>query len=280
MSVIEVSSEISYRVNSPTSFVFNVMPAQTQYQAIEHETISVNPATAYEIYEENSEKNRMLRVQAQPSYFTLVYRATVRLNPEFQQPPAVEESADYELPRQVLPYLNASRYCESDRLEGFALKEFGQLEPGFTRVIAICNWTYEHLDYVAGSTDTQTSACDVLIQRSGVCRDYAHLAIALCRALCTPARYVSGYALGLKSPDFHGFFEAFVGGRWYLFDATRMVPTHGLVRIGTGCDAGEASFASIIGDVVPERMAVSAKLLDPGKTPDPGVTAEAAVSTA
>jgi transglutaminase-like putative cysteine protease len=171
------------------------------------------------------------------------------------------------LPNEVLTYLNPSRYCESDRLTHFALRIFGDIEPGFSRVTAICDWIHNNLDYQSGSSGESTSACDVLIQRLGVCRDYAHLAIALCRALCIPARYVSGYALALQPPDFHGFFEAYLGTRWYLFDATRMAPVEGFIRIGTGRDAADASFATIIGEAKLTYMAVWAEQAVSNPTP-------------
>src|SRR4029077_16027786 len=181
--------------------------------------------------------------------------------PEVDSPPQIPEAKHPELPEEVLPYLNPSRYCESDRLSAFAMAEFGRLDRGYLRVDAIRDWTHEHLRYQSGSTNTSTTACDVLIQRTGVCRDYAHLAIALCRALCIPARYVSGYAVALEPPDFHGFFEAYLGDRWYLFDATRLAPVEGLVRIGMGRDAADVPFATIIGAATLEKKIVSAQEL-------------------
>lgn len=279
MSLIEVSSELAYRVNAPTNFLFNVAPAHTDHQSVRRENVNVNPEVAYEACQIGSEQNRVFRLQVDQGEFTLAYSAVVELAPELDSPPAIAETGYSELPSEVLPYLNPSRYCESDRLARFALQEFGNLEPGFSRVTAICNWTYEHLDYVPGTTDARTGACDVLIQRTGVCRDYAHLAITLCRALCIPARYVSGYAVGLEPPDFHGFFEAYLGDRWYLFDATRMVPTHGLVRIGAGRDAADSSFATIIGAAVLQQMAVTAREIT-DEIPEAPLAQEPAISTA
>ena len=104
-----------------------------------------------------------------------------------------------------------------------------------------------NLDYVSGSTNSQTTARDVFVQRQGVCRDYAHLSIALCRGLGIPARYVCGYAAELQPSDFHGFFEAYLGDRWYLFDPTRLAPVSGFVRIATGQDAADVPFATFNG---------------------------------
>jgi transglutaminase-like putative cysteine protease len=278
MSLIEVSSELAYQVNTPSDFLFNVAAAQTSHQSVRNESVSVTPEIPYEVCQIGGEHNRVLRLRVDQGTFTLAYHAVVNLTPELDNSPAIEEASYAELPSEILPYLNPSRYCESDRLARFAQQEFGHLEPGFSRVTAVCNWIHQFLDYVAGTTDARTSACDVLIQRTGVCRDYAHLAISLCRALCIPARYVSGYAVGLEPPDFHGFFEAYLGEHWYLFDATRMAPTHGLVRIGTGRDASDASFATIIGAAVLQTMTVTAKELT-DELPDKPSEDEPAVST-
>jgi transglutaminase-like putative cysteine protease len=129
-----------------------------------------------------------------------------------------------------------------------AQHHFGFVEPGFERVTAICNWIYENVAYLQGTTNTHTSAIDSVAERAGVCRDFAHLGIAFCRALNIPARFATGYAHQLFPQDFHAYFEAYLGGHWYAFDATRLVPQTGLVRIGAGADAARAAFATIFGD--------------------------------
>jgi transglutaminase-like putative cysteine protease len=279
MSLIHVGCELRYTVTTPTSFLFNVAVAHTAHQTVCQERFTVNPPYAYTVNTVGSEGNRVVRLQAQVGQLTLRYQATVGLMPDIDDPLTIKESEHLELPSEVLPYLNPSRYCESDRLVRLGLKEFGHLASGYSRVVAICDWTYAHLDYVAGSTDARTSACDVLVQRTGVCRDYAHLAMTLCRALCIPARYVSGYAVGLTPPDFHGFFEAYLGARWYLFDATRMAPRDGLIRIGTGRDAADASFATLIGAAMLQQMTVSAEELTDEIEEKPG-SDKPAISTA
>lgn len=247
MSMIHVGCELTYEVLAPTSFLFNVAAAKTAHQIVHQEHVEIRPNVGYAEIQLGAEGSRVFRLQTYPGTLTLNYWANVELQPTFTNSPGIEENQHQYLPNEVLPFLTPSRYCESDRLVQFAGRTFGYLSPGYSRVQAICNWTHEQLSYCAGCTDERTSACDVLIQRAGICRDYAHLAIALCRAMCIPARYVAGYAVGLEPPDFHGFFEAYLGSRWYLFDATRMVPVGSLVRIGTGRDAADASFATIIG---------------------------------
>jgi transglutaminase-like putative cysteine protease len=205
---------------------------------------------------------RGVRLNASPGNLKISYSANVQLSPNVNQAGQLREVKHKVLPTNVLVYLNPSRYCESDRLGRLAWKEFGQLNSGYFRVQAICDWVNQRIDYVVGSTDASSSACDVLIQRAGVCRDFAHVCIALCRALGIPARYVSGYAADLQPSDFHGFFEVYLNESWYLFDATRMAPVSGFVRVGMGRDAADTSFANIVGQAMPKSMRVSAVAVD------------------
>jgi len=268
MTLIQVGCDLTYSVTNPTNFLFNVAAARTAHQAIIEETLQLNPNIWYETSKLGTEDIPVYRLTVQPCDLQLQYRAKLELSPEFYDTSGIIETGYSLLPNEVLPYLNPSRYCESDRLSRFALQTFGNVEPGYSRVTAICDWINSNLEYQSGSSGESTSACDVLIQRVGVCRDYAHLAITLCRALCIPARYISGYAVGLQPPDFHGFFEAYLGTRWYLFDATRMAPVEGFVRIGTGRDAADASFATIIGEATLTYIAVWAEQLEINQMPN------------
>lgn len=278
MTTIQVGCDLTYSVTKPTSFLFNVAAARTGHQTICEETLHLTPNIQYEASSLGTEAIQVYRLTVEPCDLQVQYRATVNLSPEIYDTSGIIETGYSQLPNEVLPYLNPSRYCESDRLTHFALRMFGNVEPGFSRVTAICDWINSNLDYQPGSSGESTSACDVLIQRVGVCRDYAHLAIALCRALCIPARYISGYAVALQPPDFHGFFEAYLGSRWYLFDATRMAPVEGFVRIGTGRDAADASFATIIGEATLTYMAVWAQQTAFNQIPNQPLP-KAAVST-
>jgi transglutaminase-like putative cysteine protease len=143
-----------------------------------------------------------------------------------------------------------TRYCESDLLGHAAQKLFGALPPGHARVQAIVDWIHENVDYQLGSSQATTTAMEVFVQRAGVCRDFAHLGVTFCRALNIPARLVVGYArFDAPPPDFHAVFEAFLGGRWVLFDATKMSPLDEMIRIATGRDAKDVAFATIFGPV-------------------------------
>jgi transglutaminase-like putative cysteine protease len=262
MHLVNISSELTYTIDSPASFVLNIAAANTEHQKTVDENLTISPGVDSEWFQLNDFGCRGLRLKVEPCELNIKYSASVELSPETEQIMYLNEVEHKKLPTSVLPFLNPSRYCESDRLGRFAWKEFGQLRSGYSRVDEICNWVNARIDYVAGSTDASSSACDVLIQRAGVCRDFAHVSIALCRALGIPARYVSGYSVGLQPPDFHGFFEAYLEDRWYLFDATRMAPISGLVKIGIGLDAADTSFANIVGQATMTSISVEATSSD------------------
>lgn len=167
----------------------------------------------------------------------------------------------------VLLYLNPSRYCESDKLLKFATHLFGHIRNEFEKVIAITEWIYNQVEYQRGSTTGQTSAFDTITQQVGVCRDFAHLGIALCRALDIPARYCSAYAYQLKPQDFHACFEAYLSGHWVIFDATKLVPLNGLIKIAVGRDAADTAVANLFGNITGLSMAVNAELMEGAMEP-------------
>ncbi len=258
MQPIVVGSRLNYQINSPTVFLLNISIAATSHQEVLQESLTVNPNLPITACQVGLAQNRFHRLSAQPGEIQIEYKATASLQPVTEDTPQIEQIDYANLPADVLTYLNPSRYCESDRLANYAFAQFGNLPANFDRINSICDWICNHLEYRGGTTNAQTTACDVLLQRQGVCRDFAHLAIAFCRALGVPARYVSGYACRLEPPDFHGFFEAYLGDRWFLFDPTRLAPPAGLVRIGTGRDAADTAFATIWGAATLQSMEVYA----------------------
>ncbi|WP_158802854.1 MULTISPECIES: transglutaminase family protein [unclassified Acidisoma] len=244
---------LGYRTTNETTFIFNVEAQQSAGQVIEEERLEIAPTLRQEQWQMPETGNRYLRVTASPGELIVKYEAVVSLTPSLEDPNAVTELNPSNLPLNVFPYLNPSRYCQSDKLDRFARSTFGALQPGYTRVNGICNWIYDYVSYEGGVSDAMTSAFDTVTQRAGVCRDFAHLGIALCRTMNIPARYVSAYAFRLNPPDFHAVFEAFLQGPngpgWYLFDPTRMSDPAGLVRIGVGRDAADVAFGSAFGAV-------------------------------
>jgi transglutaminase-like putative cysteine protease len=249
-----------YHVPTTMPFVFNVEVASVAGQAIEHEQLTLNPDLPVERWTMPETGNRYLRVIVQPGDLSLKYEAEVNLQPILEAPEAVTEIPAAQLPFHVLPHLYPSRYCQSDKLQRFAKNMFGNLPAGYPKVNGICNWIRENVEYQSGVSDALTSAFDIVTERAGVCRDFAHLGIALCRALGIPARYVSAYAWRLSPPDFHAVIQAYLQGPsgpgWYLFDPTRMSAPDGLVRIGIGRDAADVAFCSPYGDVGFEKPEV------------------------
>jgi transglutaminase-like putative cysteine protease len=151
-----------------------------------------------------------------------------------------------DLPPDVIPFLMPSRYCPSDRLERFAGRRFGALQGG-AKVMAVLAFVADQLDYAAEVSTPFTDACQTLVDGAGVCRDFTHLAVTLCRAGDIPARAVSAYAWSLEPPDLHAVVEVFLDGRWWLADPTGRAPVEGLVRIASGRDAADIAFLNIFG---------------------------------
>ena len=248
---IEIDCTLSYELGSTCDFVFLVHASSGPSQSIVEEELRLEPATPFRTYVDSHSGNRFLRLQAPAGQFSLTYRALVERTIEPVDTIAPEVPV-HDIPDDVLHFLLPTRYCESDLLGPTAVELFGALPRGHSRVQAITDWVHGNIEYRIGSTNATTTARDVFAQRMGVCRDYAHLAVTFCRALNIPARLVSGYAnFPEPPPDFHAIFEAFVGGRWVLFDPSGMAPVDHVVRVATGRDAKDVAFATIFG---PARM--------------------------
>jgi transglutaminase-like putative cysteine protease len=266
-----VRCKLGYRTTSETPFVFNVQAQTFGCQRVEDERLVLTPGLEEEQWLMPESGNRYLRVTSQPGSLVLTYEATVTFTPTLHDPASVTDLTPSTLPLEVFPHLYPSRYCQSDQLERFAQSTFGGIDPGYARVNGICNWIYDYVFYEGGVSDALTSAFDTVTQRVGVCRDFAHLGIALCRTLGIPARYVSAYAFRLDPPDFHAVFEAFLlgpdGPGWYLFDPTRMSDPAGIVRIGIGRDAADVAFCTPFGAVEFDKPEVSIEADDPWPSP-------------
>jgi len=181
------------------------------------------------------------------------YEATVDLDHYSAPTEQINEVAVANLPGAVLPYIYPSRYCQSDRLHRLAVKEFGHLWHGYSRVQAIRDWVLNRVTFRSNSSTGNTTAVDTLVEEVGVCRDFAHLMIALCRAVNIPARFVTGIDYGadpiLGPTDFHAYVEVYMGDRWYIFDPSGVAIPMGFVRICTGRDAADSAFATLFGGV-------------------------------
>jgi len=261
--LFNVSCELEYATRFPSTLILNIQAQRSPSQTILSEQLSVSPRVPVSEFALENNGSRFLRLETR-QHKTLVvrYAASVECDVHVYSARAVEATPVAALESSAIPYLFPSRYCQSDRLSRLAWDLFGSIENPHAKVVAITDWIHDNVEYLRGSTNSMTSAFDTVTQRTGVCRDFAHLGIALCRALNIPARYFAGYAYQLDPPDFHACFECFIGGNWVVFDATRLAPLNGLVRIGTGRDAADAAVASLFGGVSCSRTTVSCGLAE------------------
>lgn len=257
MHTSTVETTLEYDVKSPSHFCFNLEAAHWPTQEVLSERLAVSSGVAVRHFTDERSGNRFFRFDAPPGPLLVNYHAEVQVHAP-KVDPSLPELPLGQVPDDIFPYLLATRYCESDVLCSVAQKMFGHLPPGIGRVRKIVDWVHDEVTYKPGSTTSTTTAQEVFVQRAGVCRDFAHLAITLCRALNIPSRIVVGYVWFDEPPqDFHAVFEAWLGGRWVLFDPTGMAPVDRLVRIGTGCDAKDVAFSTWFGTVEMTRKEVT-----------------------
>ncbi|HSV34439.1 MAG TPA: transglutaminase family protein [Ramlibacter sp.] len=258
-----VETVLEYEVKAPTHFCFNLEAAHWPTQRILSEKLAVSSGVAVHSFTDQDSGNRFFRFDASPGPLLVNYKADVEVDSEHVDE-HLPETPVRDVPDHVFHYLMPTRYCESDVLSSVAQQMFGNEPPGIGRIRKVVNWIHDAIVYRPGSTTSTTTAQDVFVQRSGVCRDFAHLGITLCRALNIPARIVVGYVWFDEPPqDFHATFEAWIGGRWVLFDPTGMAPVDRLVRIGTGRDAKDVAFSTFFGQVEMTRKEVSVLEHDP-----------------
>jgi transglutaminase-like putative cysteine protease len=265
---LELQLELAYEVRDPdgADFVFNVHAAQTPHQTVEDERLVVNQPVTPELATDPTTASRFMRLHAGPGPLRLAYSATVGIDHHRTEPDTLAEVPVRCLPLDVMPYVYPSRYCQSDRLLKFAFNEFGTLWQGYSRVLAIQHWVQQRVTFASNTSDSSTSAVDTLIGQVGVCRDFAHLMIALCRALNIPARMATGTDYGadpaLGPPDFHAYVEVYLGDRWYLFDPSGTGIPMGFMRLGTGRDAADVAFATIFGNVASQAPVIRTRVVE------------------
>ncbi len=211
-------------------------------------------------------ENRCRRLSLPAGEVEITYAGLVEVADELDP---VDESAAVagpaELPGSVLPFLLPSRYCESDLVTEQAWDLFGQVAPGWHRVQAIVDWVHDQVEFDYSRSSPTHSALSVLQGRVGVCRDYTHAAIAMCRALNIPTRYVFGYLPDIEVPDpglpmdFCAWMEAYVGGHWYTFDVRNNQRRKGRVVIGRGRDAADVAMVTSFGHAQLLEMQVTAE---------------------
>lgn len=261
MNRLRYSVSLSYEVMDPMAdFLLNIEAARTSRQFVVAERLTFSPSIQATHYTDPVLCNRLLRMRAPKGCLAIRYEAVVDIDHRLDDSDQLSEVPVAELPFEVLNYLAPSRYCESDRLMEFAMREFGGMQRGYARVYAIREWVRNYVRFLSHSTNERTSAVDTIVERTGVCRDFAHLMIGICRALSIPARMSSSLDYGadpaMGAPDFHAVVEVYLSHRWYLLDPSGVSIPTGLLRIGTGRDAADIPFAAIFGKVSSKRPSV------------------------
>lgn len=240
-----LETRLVYRFEAPCEVLLAVEPERTPLQRIIHEQWTAPPACRMVRFEDPATGARRTFVEAAGD-LELGYSAEVETFPPDHDFTSAAADRIRDLPGEALEYLRPSRYCPSDRLERMARRQFGHLDGG-AKAAAMLDWVGDQLSYEPGASNVSSSALDTLVDGAGVCRDYAHLAIALLRAADIPARAVSAYACDLNPPDMHAVVEVFLDGRWWLADPTGLAPLDGLIRVAAGRDAADIAFMNIFG---------------------------------
>jgi transglutaminase-like putative cysteine protease len=251
---VRVGCSLVYEVTGTASLLLNVKPRPNRNHAIIFEALSLGNSLPAEAFKD-SHGNPMWRVLLAPGTNCFRHDAIVAVSsrPDNYDLPRGLPQAPGQLPPDVLRYTLPSRYCDSDKLANFAWEKFGQVEHGLPRVNAISQWVHDNIEYRYLSGQADLSAWDVLQRGYGVCRDFAHLTIALNRTFNLPARYVTGHLpdIGFPDPDnhmdFHAYAEVYVGGHWFTTDARFHVPRIGRIKVSCGLDAVDGAFSTIYG---------------------------------
>jgi transglutaminase-like putative cysteine protease len=251
---VRVGCNLVYEATGTASLLLNVRLGPHPSRHVLFEALALgDDLPADELTD--SHGNTVSRVTLAPGTNSFRHDAIVAVSskPDNHDLPVMAAEAPGALPIDLLRYTLPSRYCDSDRLTDFAWEHFGHIEHGMPRVQAISRWIHDNIEYRYMSGRSDLSAGDILQRGYGVCRDFAHLAIALNRTFNIPARYVTGYLpdVGIVAPevpmDFHAYAEVYVGGTWFTVDARFGAPRIGRVRVSCGLDAVDGAFSTIYG---------------------------------
>lgn len=259
--LLYANCDLSFEISTPTPFILMLRPRSSKEQWISREHYEISPTvSAFEYTDRYGNLCQRLIAPAGP--FSIHTGTEVLVTDELAVAPGAAFVEVQNLPDTVLDYLLPSRYCESDRFWQMATEITAGKLLGYDQVHAIEQWLANQISYIPGSSDVPVSAIEVNQRQSGVCRDLSHLGIALCRSLSIPARMVVGYRYQLEPMDMHAWFEAFVGDRWYTFDAVQSESKGGYVAVGYGRDAADVAVYNQFGPAVyPLEQRVDVKRL-------------------
>ena len=257
---LSIQTTLDYEFMTPTDLILQVEAAMLPEQRVDSPWINLSPVEHFsrEVAEDEIGDRILLRVA---NRLTVDYRSTVTI---MRKLGPIEEMAavpPHQLPGPTLQYLLESRYCPSHSFERFVAGEFPGLRGG-ALIAAMRDYVQSNFRYVRGASGTTTTAVDTFVSREGVCRDYAHVMIALARAALIPARIASVYAPNVSPPDFHAVCEVFLNNEWHLVDATGMATAGEMAKIGVGRDAADIAFLTSFGSAMMLQQQVSVQIVN------------------
>jgi transglutaminase-like putative cysteine protease len=270
---LRIGYELVYRFPQPTPIILVVNVHESRIQdLVEEDRLGADPSIEISSYQDGF-GNRCTRLLAPEGVLRLSADGVIYDSglPDEISAEAWQDSVP-DLPEENLVFLLGSRYCETDLLSYTAWQLFSGVAPGYPRAKAICDYVHNHLSFHYGNARPTRSAAQAHEERSGVCRDFAHLAIAFCRCMNIPARYCTGYLSDIGTPlpypsgDFAAWFEAWIGGRWHMFDPRNNVPRIGRVLMARGRDASDVAIATTFGPNLLESFRVWTDEIIEGQT--------------
>lgn len=255
MTTLEIDAHLSYDLASAASLLVQVEAADVAGQTIRSADLRTSPLEHEARVPAEAALGTRIWMRAE-GRFDARYRATVEVTRPDPDIAALRATPSHLLTGEATSFLMPSRYCQSDLFEPIVGSEFGE-HAGGRLVAAIRDWVNANFSYVPGASDAKTTAMDSYLARQGICRDYAHVVVAMARAGGVPARCVSVYAPDVEPPDFHAVAEVWLDGAWHLVDATGMARPSDIAVIGVGRDAAEISFLTIMGAAAMDAQSVT-----------------------
>jgi transglutaminase-like putative cysteine protease len=252
---LKAGCEMTLQASAPTPLVAMLRPRSGEVQWIVSESYEFEPLTRAVEYLDCF-SNLCQRMVAPANGFHIRTEVVIDVADSIAVDAGRPPTQPADLPADTLQFLLPSRYCPSDTLEKLAKEVVAGAKPGYDQAEAIRAWIRKHIEYRYGVSTGSTSAVDTIRDKAGVCRDFSHIGLSLCRALHIPARMVVGYLYRLDPMDLHAWFEAFIDGRWYTFDATQEEPRGGRIAIAYGRDAADVALITEFGPLETKDMHV------------------------
>lgn len=260
--ILDATCQLDYHTTEDVPVIFMLRPRSGWAQWVMKEEFHIHPQVP--VVEFTDVYGNLCQRTVMPAgdfHLSVQYRAQV---PDIvDADPMAPLTMVQHLPTDLLHFLLPSRYCQSDELSALAVSVVGDAPPNYQQVSRIRTWIHQNVRNESGSSNSFTTALETLNTRRGVCRDFAHLGIALCRAINVPARMVVGFLHQLHPMDLHAWFEAFIGGRWFTFDATENMTRGNRIVVAYGRDAADVALATLFGNFTMQNMRVTVTAANP-----------------